>query len=290
MKPIAFDYERPAMLADALKLLADESRIVKPIAGSQSLGPMLNLRLVQPELLVDLTAIPELRAIRVEDNTLVLGACVTHAEIEDGGYSDPTRGVLAKVAAGIAYRAVRNRGTVGGSLAHADPAADWVTTLIALGADIVIAGPGGRRAVPAQDFMVGVFETTLASGEIVAAIRVPALSPGARWGYAKICRKAGEFSHASGAVLIDPARKFARAVIGAVSGAPIVIDDANIAGRDPGEGWVADKLKGTPLGGDAYAIRIHHVALKRAITAASESSRRSIDGGGDSPAAPANVQ
>jgi carbon-monoxide dehydrogenase medium subunit len=268
MKPVAFDYERPVTLAEALKLLARENLNVKPIAGSQSLGPMLNLRLVQPELLVDITAIPELGAIREEKGVLVLGACVTHAMLEDGGYPDATLGVLARVAAGIAYRAVRNRGTVGGSLAHADPAADWVSTLIALGAEVVVAGTGGRRSVPAKDFVVGVFETALRPGEIVAEIRVPAFSPDARWGYAKLCRKAGEFSQATGAVLVDPARKVARAVIGAVSGRPIVVDDAQVAAKDPGEAWVAARLAGTSLGGDAYQIRIHHVALKRAIAAA----------------------
>ncbi|MBM3952284.1 MAG: carbon monoxide dehydrogenase [Rhodospirillales bacterium] len=269
MKPVAFDYERPATLDAALKLLAREDIVVKAVAGSQSLGPMLNLRLVQPDLLVDITAISELTAIREEKGALVVGAGVTHGQLEDGGYPDPTRGVLAKVAAGIAYRAVRNRGTIGGSLAHADPAADWVSALVALGAEIVVAGPGGRRAVAAEKFVTGVFETKLEPGEIVAEIRVPALSSDARWGYVKNCRKAGEFSHATGAVLIDPARKFARAVIGAVSGAPIVIDDAAVAAKDPGEAWVAGRLADTPLGGDAYQVRIHHVALKRAIREAS---------------------
>lgn len=268
MKPVAFDYERPATLDAALKLLAREDANVKAVAGSQSLGPMLNLRLVQPDLLVDITAIPELTAIGEDKGALVLGACVTHARLEDGGYPDPTRGVLARVAAGIAYRAVRNRGTVGGSLAHADPAADWISALIALGADIVVAGASGRRTVPAGEFVVGTFEPALRPGEIVAEIRVPALSANARWGYAKICRKVGEFSHATGAVLVDPSRKFARAVIGAVSGAPIVVDDPGVAAKDPGEAWVADRLAGTALGGDAYQIRIHHVALKRAITMA----------------------
>ena len=268
MKPVDFDYERPATLDAALELLGREDLNAKPLAGSQSLGPMLNLRLVQPELLVDITAIPELAAIREEKGFLVLGACVTHAALEDGGAPDPTRGVLAGVAAGIAYRAVRNRGTVGGSLAHADPAADWVSALAALGADVVVAGTGGRRTVPAKDFIQGTFETALKPGELVVEIRIPVLSSSARWGYAKICRKAGEFSHATGAVLVDPARKFARAVIGAVSGPPIVVDDATIAERDPGEAWVAARLSGTPLGDDAYQIRIHHVALKRAIAEA----------------------
>jgi aerobic carbon-monoxide dehydrogenase medium subunit len=225
---------------------------------------MLNLRLVQPELLVDITAIPELAAIREEKGFLVLGACVTHAQLEDGDARQDAPGGIGG-AAGIAYRAVRNRGTVGGSLAHADPAADWVSALAALGADVVVAGPGGRRTVPATDFIRGTFETALEPGELVVEIRIPVLSSGARCGYAKICRKAGEFSHATGAVLVDPARKFARAVIGAVSGPPIVVDDAAVSARDPGEAWVAARFAGTPFGDDAYQIRIHHVALRRAI-------------------------
>lgn len=265
MKPVDFSYERPLTLAAALELLARADIAAKPMAGSQSLGPMLNLRLVQPELLVDITAIPELSSMHEDKGGLVIGACVTHATIEDGAYTDVTRGTLARIAAGIAYRAVRNRGTIGGSLAHADPAADWVSALIAMNAEIVVAGLGGRRSVPAADFMRGVFETTLEAGEIIVEIRVPAFSSRARWGYHKICRKVGEFSHATGAVLVDSERRFARCVIGAVSGKPIVIDDPAIAEQDPGESWMASRLAGTPIGDDAYQVRLHHVALKRAI-------------------------
>jgi carbon-monoxide dehydrogenase medium subunit len=117
VKPARFDYARPASLGEAVALLGTRGGVVKCLAGGQSLGPMLNLRLVQPDLLVDITHIPELTRVEEDGDGLLLGACTTHAAIEDGR-------VLPAVAHGIAYRAVRSRGTIGGSLAHADPAAD----------------------------------------------------------------------------------------------------------------------------------------------------------------------
>ena len=124
MKPAPFAYARPRDLASALELLAREHGAIKIIAGGQSIGPMLNLRLVEPDLVVDVAGLPELRQAALEGNHLMLGACVTHADIEDGRVPDVTGGAMARVASAIAYRAVRNRGTVGGSLVHADPAAD----------------------------------------------------------------------------------------------------------------------------------------------------------------------
>src|SRR5712664_1013540 len=142
MKAAAFAYERPADLNAALALMADADGMTKIIAGGQSLGPMLNLRLVEPDLMIDISSLDELKqASRIGDD-LVLGACVTHSDIEDGRIPDVTQGAMARVAAGIAYRAVRNRGTIGGSLSHADPAADWPLALAALGATILVRGSG----------------------------------------------------------------------------------------------------------------------------------------------------
>ncbi len=126
----------------------------------------------------------------------------------------------------IAYRAVRNRGTVGGSLAHADPAADWVTALMALGADVELVARDGRRRVPLAQFVDGALDVALRPGELLVAVRVPAMSPSARWGYVKHCRKVGEFAHAIGCILLDPTSGQGRAVIGAVEAPPVVIDDA----------------------------------------------------------------
>src|SRR6478672_1924478 len=142
MKPVAFDYARPTSVAEAVRMLAGTPG-AKVLAGGQTLGPMLNLRLAQPALLVDVTRIPELAAVSENADAVTIGATVTHAAIEDGRVPDPTGGFLARVARGIAYRAVRTRGTIGGSLAHADPAADWLSCLSVLGAHVVIAGAAG---------------------------------------------------------------------------------------------------------------------------------------------------
>ena len=133
--------------------------------------------------------------------------------------------MLSTVAGNIAYRAVRNRGTIGGSLCHADPSADWVSTLCALGAECIIAGANGRR-LPVDQFITGAYATALASDEMLEAIRIPRLSPRGRFGYYKVCRKPGEFALSIGAVLNDPERGQFRAVIGATKGRPIVVADA----------------------------------------------------------------
>ncbi|GJD50783.1 Caffeine dehydrogenase subunit beta [Methylobacterium crusticola] len=226
MKPAPFAYERPRDLATLLARLAEVTGSVKLIAGGQSLGPMLNLRLVEPDLILDITGLPDLRQAAVEGGTLVLGACVTHADIEDGRVPDVTGGALRRVAAAIAYRPVRNRGTVGGSLVHADPAADWVTALTALGAEVEIAGRTGRRRLPVERFVTGALEVALERGEVLVAVRVPARPKGTAWGYVKHCAKIGEFAHAIGAVRLDPAAGCGRAVIGAVEGPPLLFADA----------------------------------------------------------------
>jgi carbon-monoxide dehydrogenase medium subunit len=226
VKPVNFAYERPRHLADAIDLLADESVQAKILAGGQSLGPMLNMRLVQPELIIDITALDELKRVDRQGDHLVIGACVTHADIEDGRVPDVTNGAMRSVAAGIAYRAVRNRGTIGGSLTNADPSADWVSALAALGAEAIIRGAGDTRTMTVEAYVTGALETALQPGEMLEAIRVPALSPAARWGYYKVCRKTGEYAHAIGAVLLDRPRNVFRAVIGATERKPLVLSDA----------------------------------------------------------------
>ena len=220
MKAASFDYQRPATLKDALRALADAGGAAKVMGGGQSLGPMLNLRLTRPKQVVDVSALAELRQVAAEGDQLRIGATVTHAEIEDGVHPLLRDGLLQSVAGGIAYRAIRNRGTLGGSLAHADPAADWVLTMVALGALIEIASTTGTRRVPMERFMQGAYTTDLADGELLAAVLVPRLGPAARWGYFKFCRKTGEFAQARCAAVFDPSRKLARIVLGALDGAP----------------------------------------------------------------------
>jgi len=224
VKPAPFEIVRVNRVQDACRMLTEpDARIV---AGAQSLGPMLNLRLAQPRTLVDVTGIPELTRISDAADAVTLGACVTTANIEDGKL--PGRGLehLSAVAMRIAYRAVRTRGTIGGSLCHADPSADWVCVLAALGAECQIAGPKGSRCLAADLFVTGAYQTALATAEVLEALTIPRLSATARFGYFKLCRKAGEFALAMSAVLNDPERDVCRIVIGATKGRPIILGDA----------------------------------------------------------------
>ncbi len=279
MKPAPFDYARPSTLAEVIALLQREDLSVKLLAGGQSLGPMLNLRLAQPDLLVDITGVPELLRVETEDAGLLIGACITHADIEDGRVPDPTQGALPAVAGAIAYRAVRNRGTIGGSLAHADPAADWTSALAALGAEAIVRGPAGQRRLSIERFMAGVFEAALQPDELLEAIRVPRLSRQRRWGFYKVCRKAGEFAQAIGAVLHDPERAVCRAVIGATESTPIVVADAApLFGGRPEAGLAVgyDSTRAAALLDDKgmrdpFERQIHLAALRRAVELASRS-------------------
>jgi carbon-monoxide dehydrogenase medium subunit len=220
MKAAAFDYARPRTLDEAVALLADGNGTAKVLAGGQSLGPMLNLRLARPKLLVDISRLPELRRMQEADDHWEIGAGVTHAEIEDASARLRGAEMLAHVAGGIAYRSVRNRGTIGGSVAHADPAGDWPLVLEALGASIRVRGPAGEREIPAEGMMKAAFTTDLRDDEIIVMVRVPKLPSAARFGYFKFCRKSGEFPEASAAVLFDQERKSARVFLGALEGAP----------------------------------------------------------------------
>lgn len=279
MKPVAFQYERPSTLQDASALLGDDGVFAKVIAGSQSLGPMLNLRLAQPDILVDITSIPELIHVEETRDHVTFGACITHADIEDGRVPDSSGGLMRHVAGRIAYRAVRNRGTIGGSLSHADPAADWLSVLPLLDATLVLSGRNGRREVPAGDFVISSFTTLLGTDELVAAIRIPKVSAKARWGFAKFNQKAGEYAHAIGAVLHDPDRSRFRVVIGAIETAPIVLASAESVFDGPFGPDLVERLdtvavlrlfdqKGVH---DDYTRRLALVALKRAAKQASAS-------------------
>jgi aerobic carbon-monoxide dehydrogenase medium subunit len=279
MKPARFAMERPRDLAAALAMIAGADGTTKIIAGGQSLGPLLNLRLIEPDRVIDISAVPELRRIDRADGALVIGACVTHADIEDGRVPDVANGMMARVAAGIAYRAVRNRGTIGGSLAHADPAADWVSALSALGAEVEIASRARKgRRVALGEFVLGALDVAIAPDELVTAVRVPALPRSARWGYVKHCRKVGEFADAIGAVVIDPERGHGRAVIGAVEAAPIVIEDARaLFGGAIGPSFAsrfdasaADAALAAAGMSDPVDRHVHVTVLRRAIVQANE--------------------
>jgi carbon-monoxide dehydrogenase medium subunit len=271
VKPAAFDYLRARSVREAAAALEEDG--AKLIAGGQSLGPMLNLRLVQPALLVDIAGIPELATVTDEGDQLRIGACITAANIEDGRLGSNGLAMLPRIAGGISYRAVRNRGTIGGSLAHADPAADWASALVALGAICVVGDGRASRRLPAHDFMTAAFETALNPGEMLEAVAVPKVSAAARFGWHKVSRKTGKFAMAIGAVLWDPGREVFRAVMGATHGKPIVVEDARELLGAPGGSVAVDESRARALlarhGVTAGAAqRTHVAALRRAATEA----------------------
>jgi len=171
--------------------------------------------------------------------------------------------MMPNVAAGIAYRAVRNRGTIGGSLVHADPAADWITTLAAIGAEVTVTGIYGQRRIAVDKLMVSTFETSLIAGELLVSIRVPKLSSDAKWGFYKFCRKTGEFAEAMSAVIVDPSRGQTRVVIGATDTRPVVIADAATLISKPES--IAIVIEENGLANDAYEAQVRRVSLWRAI-------------------------
>ncbi len=223
MKPVDFGYHRATSVDDALARLAASGDGAKLIGGGQSLGPMLNLRLARPGTLVDISSVAALRGIEPTRESVIVGAAVTHAEIEDRPAADSTEWAMGEVAAGIAYRAVRNRGTIGGSIVHADPAADWASFLLCVDARIHIRGTSGEREVGVRDFTRAAYTTALAPGEIVTRIEIPRAGAGARFGFYKLCRKTGELAEAMGAVLVDPARRYCRVVAGAIGAKPAML-------------------------------------------------------------------
>ncbi|MFP3921758.1 MAG: FAD binding domain-containing protein [Dichotomicrobium sp.] len=273
MKAAAFDYECPSRVDEAVRLLA-EAPGAKLLAGGQTLGPMLNLRLARPDLLIDITRIPELVRVEETNDAVTFGACVSHAAIEDGLAPDPAGGLMRDVAAGIAYRAVRTRGTIGGSLAHCDPSADWLSCLLALDATLSLSGAAGARTIGLSDFARGAMMSDLAPDEIIDGITVARVSGAAECGYAKICRKTGEFADAIGVAVHDPERGVSRFVVGATQGAPIVLTAEDLgfpadrplpAVADGAVDGIGEAIAAREPSMDDYDTRIHAVALARAI-------------------------
>ncbi|MEW6160880.1 MAG: xanthine dehydrogenase family protein subunit M [Verrucomicrobiota bacterium] len=201
MIPSPFSYVRPASLDEALAALAasDETKI---LAGGHSLIPAMKLRLAQPKTLVDLGRLPDLNYIREQDGRIAVGAMATHHEIESSLLLREQCPLLPEVAAQIGDVQVRNRGTIGGSIVHADPAADWPAAILALEAEMVIARPAGaRRVVPANRFFLEMMQTAVQPNEILVEIRVPATDRSVA--YAKFAQKASGFAIAGVAAVID---------------------------------------------------------------------------------------
>ena len=193
MIPAAFDYHAPTTVEEALQLLATSGDDVKILAGGQSLIPVLRLRLAAPEVMIDLGKIDELRGIHDDGSALAIGAMTPHSDVASSPLVRQHATVLAEAAETVADPQVRHRGTFGGALAHADPAGDLPAPVLALGAELEIAGPGGRRTVPAAEFFQGLFATAIGEDEILTQVRVPKHTG---WGghYEKFTRVAQQWS------------------------------------------------------------------------------------------------
>jgi carbon-monoxide dehydrogenase medium subunit len=217
MKLPAFDYACPATLAEAVALLASRDE-AKALAGGQSLVPMMAFRIASPSLLVDLRKLSDLRQITIDDGSVGLGAMVRWRDIEDDGRLTAAHPLLKAAVSHVAHYQIRNRGTVGGSVAHADPAAEMPGIAVTCDAEIVVVGATGPRVILAGDFFVAPLTTALAADEIITEIRLPAWPAQRRWGFREFSRRRGDFAMAAAAVFydIDEAGKAHNAHIGAI--------------------------------------------------------------------------
>ena len=194
MKASAFAYARATSVANALELLAVHGEKARVLSGGQSLLPAMNLRLVAPELIVDIGDLAELRGIAVKGETLVIGALTRHADLLKSSDIVKYAPLLGAAAAHVAHPAIRNRGTIGGSLAQADPASELPACMLALGAFIVVHGPGGERRIAAQDFFTGIYETQLAAQDLLVAIELPVARSGAAHFFQEFARRHGDYA------------------------------------------------------------------------------------------------
>ncbi|HSF06554.1 MAG TPA: xanthine dehydrogenase family protein subunit M [Methylomirabilota bacterium] len=220
MYPAAFEYHAPTNVKDALGLLGRYKDDAKLLAGGHSLVPMMKLRLAQPKHVIDLRKVPGLTGIKEDGGAIVLGAMTTHWQMESSALLKSKCPILAETASVIGDPAVRNLGTIGGSIAHADPAADQPATLVALGAEMVCEGPKGRRTVKVDDWFQGLMSTALHEDEILVELRVPAWPAGTGTAYMKFPHPASRFAVVGvGAVVtLDKEGKCTRAGVG-VTGA-----------------------------------------------------------------------
>jgi len=245
MFPSRFRYEAPHSLDEAISLLHDGGDDVKVLAGGQSLVPMMKLRFASPEMLVDINSVPGLAYHRADpDGTLRIGALCRHADLEFSDLLKGTQPTMAAAAPLVADPLVRNRGTLVGSLCHADPQGDWASVMLALGGTVIAQGPGGRRAIPVAEFVTGPFENALAHDEIAVEAVVPKPQGARSGGYLKLERRVGDFATVGTAVSIETSGdRVVRAGIAltGVGGATVGCTDAAAA------------LVGKPLSADSIA-------------------------------------
>ena len=254
MKPPPFAYECPTEPAEAVRLLAAHGAEARPLAGGQSLVPLLNFRLSRPSALIDLNRIEGLAHIAVADDTLRIGAMARQAAVEDDPEIAHRWPLLVEAVGHVAHPAIRNRGTVGGSLAHNDPAAELPAAMLALDATLTTLGPGGTRTVAAEAFFVDALTTALAPDELLTEVAVPAPARGSGWSFLEAARRHGDFALAAVAVSLAPGERgcaAARVVVTGTGGGPVRIR--------PAEAILVER------GGDAEACAAAAAAVGRAV-------------------------
>jgi aerobic carbon-monoxide dehydrogenase medium subunit len=275
VKAADFDYYRVDSLEDAIERLGELGEDAKVLAGGQSLVPMMNFRLARPSALVDITRVEELRGLERSDGELRIGAATTHAEVEHAAELERGYEVLRAAAKWVGHEPIRSRGTFGGSLAHADPTAEWCLIAVALGAVIEIAGPRGEREVAAEDFLLGYFTTALEPDEIVTAVRFP--GPCERAAMQEFARRHGDFALVAVAVALG---EEPRIVLGGVGDVPVRAREAErlVAAGEPPEAAARAAAEEISPGGDLHASpeyrrRLAAALVRRALEEAAASGR-----------------
>ena len=275
MISVAFDYQKAGTIEEAIAALADGN--VKLLAGGHSLIPAMKLRLSRPAKLIDITGLPLLKGIREEDGEIVIGAAVTHIEIANNEIIQDKLPFFQQAALLIGDLQVRNFGTIGGSIAHADPAADWPALIIAAEAGIEVLGSNGKRRIRASDFFTGFFSTALQDGEIITAIRIPIPAEGTKTNYQKFEQPASGFAIVGCAVMRFPDGKTNIAFTGVaenafqdkeaelqVSGKPLNTDTISAAANAAVNGV---NLMGDLFASEEYRKHLAKVYLKKALSA-----------------------
>ena len=281
MIPSEFEYHRAGSINEALNLLAEKGPDAKVLAGGHSLIPAMRLRFDSPAVIIDTGNIPDLSYIREENGNLLIGAGTTHAQLAGSSLISSKIPMISEAAASIGDVQVRNKGTIGGSIAHADPAADWPAALLAADADIVIASSSGNRTVPANNFFHGLFTTDLGEGELITEIRIPVPSENTRSVYLKFKQPASRFAIVGCAAMVTQTNgscQKVRVAFNGVSATPFrdqaveqalegkTADEAAInAAGDQAAGSV--EVMGDHFASQEYRSHLAKVFAKRALTA-----------------------
>lgn len=263
MKPAPFEYVVPTTLADAISLLACHGDEARPLAGGQSLVPMMAARLARPAVIVDLNRIAGLSGIVVDREAVRIGAMTRQAAALASPELCAAVPLLAQALAQVGHAATRARGTIGGSLAHADPAAELSAVMVALEAVLTITGPSGDRLVPADGFFAGAFETALKAGELLSEVHVPMVGSEGQ-AFLEIARRKGDFAVISAALRLRVAEdgrcSMARIVLGGIAGTPVRCRESEerLLGEQPSVGLLAAASERIPVG--SIGLHSHHAS------------------------------